>query len=108
MGSGSKQNSFAFCVHLGKWDFSFAIEYCLISQKAKIVKKRLRKIYPNFSFVASNMFTCDFFSIILRFRSVNFHKVGLFNYIPCFHNVFFLQRKRDMIRRKLFQYISSV
>ena len=27
------ENSFAFCVHLGKYGFSFAIEYCLISHK---------------------------------------------------------------------------
>ena len=28
------QNSFAFCFHLGKCDFSFAIEYTLISHKS--------------------------------------------------------------------------
>ena len=28
------QNSFAFCFHIGKYDFSFATEYCLVSHNS--------------------------------------------------------------------------
>ena len=36
-------NSFVFCVHLRKYDFSFAIEYCSFSHKAQIDKKTSTK-----------------------------------------------------------------
>ena len=43
------QTGFAFCVYLGKCDFSFAIEYCLISHKSQDREiKRVRKIYLKF------------------------------------------------------------
>ena len=37
------QNSFAICVHLEKYDFSFAMEYYFISHKCLNRENRLRK-----------------------------------------------------------------
>ena len=64
------QNSFAFYVHLGKYDYSFATEYFLISYKIldREKKKRLRKnISEIFIDFHENMFTCIFFFFFFFF-----------------------------------------
>ena len=37
------QNVFAFCVHSGKYDFSLAIDYCLISHKSSEQREKKKK-----------------------------------------------------------------
>ena len=46
------QKSFAFCIQLGKYDFSLAVEYCLISIKGLDKKKSLQKYICNFDILS--------------------------------------------------------
>ena len=64
----SLQDSFVFCDHIGKCDFSFAAEYCLISHKSSDREKSLRKINMKF---LRHIFTCNF-SDIFKFSLCNF------------------------------------
>ena len=43
------KKSFAFCIQLGKYDFSLAVEYCLISNKG--LDKRKKKVFKNISVI---------------------------------------------------------
>ena len=97
------QNSFKFCVDLGKYDFSFAAEYCLLSHKS-LDRETNHKVglfnLKDVIFLVQNRveFCVDLgkydFSFAAEYcllsnksldRETNL-KVGLFNYTPCSDN----------------------
>ena len=61
------QNDFAFCVHVGKYDFSFATEYCFVSHKS-LDRENISEMLIYFYEICLHVI----FKIILSFHRVHF------------------------------------
>ena len=66
------QNRFAFCVYVGKYDFSFAIVFCLTSHKGLDREKNVSKNISEILIYFHERCLHNFISIILSFHRVYF------------------------------------
>ena len=66
------KNSFAFCIHLGKYDFSYAIEYCLISHKSLDRKRMSPKNMLKILIYFHEIYLHVIFETILSFHRIKF------------------------------------